>query len=110
MTICSPSLHSQADCRPPSGVIETPLLPSKQDASNVSVLAEGSSILHHPVDLGQLFREEHCNCKTSENNGCRGLAEVATDEVDSSMSHCQKEKPALSEDEEMLGGVFPFSE
>lgn len=91
-----------------TGASDTSLLLSDQHASSTHIIVEGSSVLHHPVDLGQLFREGHC--KTSENSGCHGFTEVETDEVDCSRSHCQKEKTDDGDSDEMLGGIFVFSE
>lgn len=91
-----------------TGSTDAPLLVSDQHASSMNTNSEGSSVLLHPVDLGQLFREGHCT--TMDNNGCHGLTEIVTDEVDNSRSHCQKEKPEDGESDEMLGGIFSFSE
>ncbi|KAM0954276.1 putative transcription factor WD40-like family [Dioscorea sansibarensis] len=49
-------------------------------------------------------------CKVSELDDCRELTEVVTD-VDSSSSHCERDKPEEDGDnDDMLGGVFVFSE
>ncbi|KAK6937463.1 BCAS3 domain [Dillenia turbinata] len=62
-----------------------------------------------PPNFGQLFQEEYC--KASEQNESCGLPEAMTDDLDSSSSHCEKEKPEDNgENDEMLGGIFTFSE
>ncbi|KAF5192968.1 Autophagy-related protein 18h [Thalictrum thalictroides] len=62
---------------------------------------------HDPLDFGQYFQEEYC--KASELDESRDLTEVA--DADSSSSHCEKEKPEEDEEcDDMLGGVFAFSE
>ncbi|KAL5561610.1 hypothetical protein UlMin_031357 [Ulmus minor] len=79
-----------------------------QNTSSANITAKESSVLHHPVDLGQLFQEDHCNI--SEHNGCHGLAEAVTNEVDSSSGHCPRENRDNGEDDEMLGDIFSFSD
>lgn len=91
------------------GINEVSVLSSDQHASNVNVIVEGSSTLHNPVDLGQFFQEGHCNAM--ERNGCNGLTKVTTEDVESSSRHCQRViKPVDGENEEVLGGIFAFSE
>lgn len=92
------------------GINEVSVLSSDQNASNVNVNVEGSSTLHNPIDLGQFFQEGHCNAM--EQSRCSGLTEVITEDVESSSSHCQRViKPEDDGgNEEMLGGIFAFSE
>lgn len=63
---------------------------------------------HNSVEFTQYFHEGYC--KISELNDCRGLTEAVTD-ADSSSSPCEREKPEEDGDnDDMLGGVFAFSE
>ncbi|KAG8085535.1 hypothetical protein GUJ93_ZPchr0010g7759 [Zizania palustris] len=63
---------------------------------------------HNSVEFIQYFQEGYC--KISELNDCRELTEAVTD-ADSSSSHCEREKPEEDGDnDDMLGGVFAFSE
>ncbi|XP_060218007.1 autophagy-related protein 18h-like [Lycium barbarum] len=61
-----------------------------------------------PVDFGQFFQEGYC--KASTNNELNEVTELVAD-MDSSSSPCNKEKPDDDGDsDDMLGGVFDFSE
>lgn len=61
-----------------------------------------------PVDFGQFFQEGYC--KASTNNKLNEVNELVAD-MDSSSSPCDKEKPDDDgESDDMLGGVFDFSE
>jgi hypothetical protein len=63
---------------------------------------------HNSVEFTQYFQEGYC--KISELDDCRELTEAVTD-ADSSSSHCEREKPEEDGDnDDMLGGVFAFSE
>ncbi|CAD6333857.1 unnamed protein product [Miscanthus lutarioriparius] len=63
---------------------------------------------HSPVEFTQYFQEGYC--KISELDDCRELTEAVTD-ADSSSSHCEREKPEEDGDnDDLLGGVFAFSE
>ncbi|XP_008795109.2 autophagy-related protein 18g-like isoform X2 [Phoenix dactylifera] len=63
---------------------------------------------HNSLEFTQYFHEGYC--KVSELDDCRELTEAVTD-ADSSSSHCEREKPEEDEDnDDMLGGVFAFSE
>ncbi|KAJ1262836.1 hypothetical protein BS78_09G140400 [Paspalum vaginatum] len=63
---------------------------------------------HNSVEFIQYFQEGYC--KISELDDCRELTEAVTD-ADSSSSHCEREKPEEDGDnDDMLGGVFAFSE
>ncbi|PNT71283.1 autophagy-related protein 18h [Brachypodium distachyon] len=60
------------------------------------------------LEFTQYFQEGYC--KISELDDCRELTEAVTD-ADSSSSHCEREKPEEDGDnDDMLGGVFAFSE
>ncbi|KAL6909943.1 hypothetical protein ACP4OV_001201 [Aristida adscensionis] len=68
----------------------------------------GASDSHNSVEFTQYFQEGYC--KISELDDCRELTEAVTD-ADSSSSHCEREKPEEDGDnDDMLGGVFAFSE
>ncbi|AQK85860.1 Autophagy-related protein 18g [Zea mays] len=63
---------------------------------------------HSSVEFTQYFQEGYC--KISELDDCRELTEAVTD-ADSSSSHCEREKPEEDGDnDDLLGGVFAFSE
>lgn len=63
---------------------------------------------HNSGEFTQYFQEGYC--KISELDDCRELTEAVTD-ADSSSSHCEREKPEEDGDnDDMLGGVFAFSE
>ena len=68
-----------------------------------------SNVLN-PIDFAQFLKEGYH--KTLELGGCRELAEVVTDDVNSSGSHCERENPEEDDENnnEMLGGIFAFSE
>ncbi|PSS24900.1 Autophagy-related protein like [Actinidia chinensis var. chinensis] len=64
--------------------------------------------MQDPIDFGQYFEEGYC--KASTHDECAELTEAVTD-VDSSNSPCDKEKyEEDGDDDDMLGGVFAFSE
>ena len=64
--------------------------------------------MQDPIDFGQYFEEGYC--KASTHDECAELTEAVTD-VDSSNSPCEKEKyEEDGDDDDMLGGVFAFSE
>lgn len=61
-----------------------------------------------PVDFAQYFKEGYC--KASTNNESSELTELVTD-INSSNNPCEKEKGEDDrENDDMLGGVFDFSE
>jgi len=82
---------------------------------NSALVVEHSS---HETDFVEAKQDEGVgisvtdgHCQTQEHDGSDLLTEVVTDDVDSSSSHHEKE--LLEEDEEndeMLGGIFAFSE
>ncbi|KAL5155018.1 Autophagy-related protein 18g [Glycine soja] len=58
---------------------------------------------------GISFKDTHC--KTQEHDGSDVLTEVVTDDVDSSCSYHEREQlEEHGENDEMLGGIFSFSE
>lgn len=62
---------------------------------------------HNSVEFPQYFHEGYC--KVSEIDDSRELTEAVTD-ADSSSSHCGREKQEDGDNDDMLGGVFAFSE
>lgn len=92
------------------GISEVSVSGSDQHASNLNILEEGHTTVHYPaVDFGPLIQVGHF--EVMQDNGCDGLTVVDTGDVDSSSNHCEREKPGEDgEDDEMLGGIFAFSE
>ena len=63
---------------------------------------------HNSVEFAQYFNEGYC--QVSERDDCRELTEAVTD-ADSNSSHCEREKPEEDgDDDNMVGGIFAFSE
>ncbi|KAA8543188.1 hypothetical protein F0562_021317 [Nyssa sinensis] len=72
--------------------------------SAMNITAEGPTPprMQNLVHFEQFFQEGYC--KKLELDGCRPLTEVVTDDV-------EKEKPKDdAENDDMLGGMFSFSE
>ncbi|XP_015578219.2 autophagy-related protein 18g isoform X3 [Ricinus communis] len=66
-------------------------------------------VAENPVGFELSFQEGHY--KALDLDRCCTSTEVVTDDVDSSSSHCEKEKPEEDgENDEFLGGMFAFSE
>ncbi|KAK4379018.1 hypothetical protein RND71_000880 [Anisodus tanguticus] len=85
---------------------------SSSNRSDMSMHIIDEQIVHEdicvPVDFGQFFQEGYC--KASTNNELNEVTELVAD-MDSSSSPCNKEKPDDDGDsDDMLGGVFDFSE
>ncbi|KAF5946188.1 hypothetical protein HYC85_016416 [Camellia sinensis] len=83
---------------------------SNHSDSIVNILDEGPvhEDMRDPLDFGQYFEEGYC--KASSHDECPELTEVVTN-VDSSNSPCDKEKSEEDGDnDDLLGGVFAFSE
>lgn len=83
---------------------------SNRSDSSMNIIDEGPlhEDMQDPLDFGQYFQEEYCKPSTQDER--RELAEGVTD-VSSSNSLCDKEKPEEDGDsDDMLGGVFAFSE
>jgi len=79
---------------------------SNRSNFSMNVVDEGS--VQDRLDLGGYFQEEYC--KAAPLDGSHEMSEAATD-VDSSSSPRGKEKSEEDgENDEMLGGVFAFSE
>ncbi|KAK3193933.1 hypothetical protein Dsin_025243 [Dipteronia sinensis] len=111
-----PKGYPLLECNSPSsgrntcGVEDMPLSNGHYD-SHMNILVDGPALpsVEKPVNFRLFLQEEHC--KVSEHDECRKSTEVVNDDVDSSSSHCERAK--LEEDEEndeMFGGIFPFSE
>ncbi|KAA8550920.1 hypothetical protein F0562_002604 [Nyssa sinensis] len=91
------------------GVREATMFTADHFDSAMNITVEGHSRMKNLVDFEQFFQEGYC--KALELDGCRRLTEVVTDDLDSSGSHCEREKPDDDgENDELLGGVFSFSE
>lgn len=93
------------------GISDVSLLNADHCGSNMNFLVDGPafSTVHNPVDFELSFLEGHC--KALEHDGYCKLTEVVNDDVDSSGSHREREKiEDDGENEEMLGGIFSFSE
>ncbi|KAM7495939.1 hypothetical protein LguiA_020353 [Lonicera macranthoides] len=91
------------------GISTVPLLnadhiDSAIDVVEVEVPPPSSEI--NAVDFGQFFQEGYC--KVLERDGCRKL----TDDVNNGDSHYEREKSDEydGEEDELLGGMFDFSE
>ncbi|KAJ6803554.1 autophagy-related protein 18h-like [Iris pallida] len=81
---------------------------SNTSIPNIHTEQSETSDSHNSVEFAQYFHEGYC--KVSELDDCRELTEAVTD-GDSSSSHCEREKPEEDGDnDDMLGGVFAFSE
>lgn len=81
---------------------------SNRSDFSMNVVDEGST--QDPLDFGGYFQEEYCKGATLDES--HEMSEAVTD-ADSSSSPCDKEKAEEDEDEEddeMLGGIFAFSE
>lgn len=79
------------------------------ELSGASIEQSGTADSHSPVEFTKFFHEGYC--KVSELDDCRDSTDAVTD-VDSSSSHCEREKPDEEDgdNDDMLGGVFDFSE
>ena len=85
----------------------------QKSSTTVSSSSEHSKKIDSSVDncITNVIPSEGYH-KTLELGGCRELAEVVIDDVNSSGSHCERENPEEDDEEnnEMLGGIFAFSE
>jgi len=93
------------------GISKVPLLNADHFDSVVDIVEVEvpPSSEKNPVDFGEFFQEGYC--KVSEPDGCRKLTEDVSDDVDNGDSHCEREKSESDgEEDEMLGGMFDFSE
>ncbi|XP_019051469.1 PREDICTED: autophagy-related protein 18g-like [Nelumbo nucifera] len=93
-----------------TGVISE-ILNASSDCSTFGIKTSadgpGHVELQEPLDFGQYFDEGYC--KVTELDECRDSTEVVTD-ADSNSSHCERDKPEEGDNDDMLGGVFAFSE
>ncbi|KAJ0054392.1 hypothetical protein Pint_01104 [Pistacia integerrima] len=96
--------------RNPGGLGDISMLTADYFDSNMNVVeGPGLPSVHAPVNFGLSLQEGHC--KALKHDECRKSTEVVNDDVDSSSSHCEREK--LEEDgenDEMFSGMFAFSE
>ncbi|KAI7984290.1 Autophagy-related protein 18g [Camellia lanceoleosa] len=78
-------------------------------AMNTSLEGSTPSRLQNIVDFGPFFREGYC--KVLELNGCHKVTEVVPDHVNCSEKNCESLNPEDDgENDELLGGMFSFSE
>ncbi|XP_035551489.1 autophagy-related protein 18g-like isoform X2 [Juglans regia] len=96
----------EALCLSSSGRTDVSVLTSDRYASNLNTPDEEPITVHNPVDFGSLFLAGHFEVMPC--NGSLGLTEVGAVDVDSNSNHCEREKPG--DDDDMLGGMFAFSE
>ncbi|XP_073104437.1 autophagy-related protein 18g isoform X2 [Elaeis guineensis] len=77
--------------------------------TNIHSEQSETSSSHNSLEFTQFFHEGYC--KVSELDDCCELTGAVTD-ADSSSNHCEREKPEEDGDnnDDMLGGVFAFSE
>ena len=107
-----PPLRSKAEGTPSfkaSGIGGASMLHVDHYDAPTNVLADGSmfSTEQNPVDFGH-FQEGHY--EILQHNECSKFTEVVNDDEGSS-NHCCKEKlEDDGENDEMLGGIFVFSE
>ncbi|XP_041019871.1 autophagy-related protein 18h [Juglans microcarpa x Juglans regia] len=88
------------------GFSEFSNISSNRSDLSMNIIDEG--LVHNSLDFEQFFQEGYC--KASPLTDCHDTTEVATD-VDSSSSPCDREKSEEDGDnDDMLGGVFAFSE
>ncbi|KAL6324422.1 hypothetical protein AAG906_013026 [Vitis piasezkii] len=86
------------------GTSEASNTSSNRSDSSMNILDEGPV---EPLYFGQYFQEGYCKASTLDE--CRELTEVT--DVDSGSSPCDREKSEEDENnDDMLGGVFAFSE
>ncbi|XP_004496059.1 autophagy-related protein 18g-like [Cicer arietinum] len=78
----------------------------KHDLDKIN-FSEVASVMQNACD-GHSFPDG--NCETLVQDGSNVLAEVVTDDVDNSSSSHEREQPEDGEDDEILGGIFAFSE
>lgn len=95
-----------------NSVITSEASNSSSNRSDMSMNIIDEQTVHEnicdPVDFGQFFQEGYC--KASTNNELNEVTELVAD-MDSSSSPCNKEIPDDDgESDDMLGGVFDFSE
>ncbi|XP_042491440.1 autophagy-related protein 18g-like isoform X3 [Macadamia integrifolia] len=92
-----------------SGISEMTNASSEHSGSSPNIRAEDPTRaeLQDPLDFGQYFQEGYC--KVTERTGYPELTDI--NDADSSSSHCERERPEEeAENDDMLGGVFAFSE
>ncbi|XP_057965598.1 autophagy-related protein 18g-like isoform X2 [Malania oleifera] len=78
--------------------------PLSADTMNICAKKPTPSNMQSSVNFGQFCQEGYCKMLEVDRD-------LINDDVDSCSSHCEGEKPEENEeDDEMLGGIFAFSE
>lgn len=109
----SPLLHGRKTTSEGRGTVEdvqiseNSALVLKQHDLDKSKLVEVASVMQNAC-VTHSFPDGHC--KALVHDGSNVLTEVVTDDVDSSSSHHEREQPEDGENDEILGGLFAFSE
>lgn len=88
------------------GISDGSTLFPNHDLDKINFLDAASEIQNASVEHS--FPDDHC--KTLVHDESNVLTEEVTDDVDSSSSSHEREQPEDGEDDEMLGGLFAFSE
>jgi hypothetical protein len=88
------------------GISDGSALFPKHDLDKINFLDAASEIQNACVEHS--FPDDHC--KTLVHDESNVLTEEVTDDVDSSSSSHERDQPEDREDDEMLGGLFAFSE
>ncbi|XP_043721573.1 autophagy-related protein 18h-like isoform X2 [Telopea speciosissima] len=92
-----------------SGISEISNASSDHSGSSPNIHVDDPACveLQDTLDFGQYFQEGYC--KVTELNVNNELTNI--NDADSSSSHCERERPEEeTENDDMLGGVFAFSE
>ncbi|KAK4758658.1 hypothetical protein SAY87_019959 [Trapa incisa] len=76
-------------------------------AGSVSNEVPGPTVSHDPVDSGQLSKEGFCEAAEPD---CYAALNKAVNSDDTSCSQTEKNKHADEDSDEMLGGIFAFSQ
>ncbi|OMP04986.1 hypothetical protein COLO4_09156 [Corchorus olitorius] len=104
------NMAEEAPCSDNGGIDDATMLHADHYDAPRNTLMDGVplSTEQNPVDFGQL-QEGHY--EVVQHNECSKLTEVVDDNVDGSSNHHENGKlDAEGENDEMLGGIFAFSE
>ncbi|XP_020684473.1 autophagy-related protein 18h [Dendrobium catenatum] len=89
----------------PTNSLSSEVSNGSMPGSNLEQMEASGS--HNSVEFTQNFHEGYCN--VSDLDDCRELTEAVTD-VDSISSHCERGKSEDGDNDDLLGGVFVYSE